>query len=181
MTLWRSLGRAAPAYSPRHPIESAIIVPEDHGRYTFRLNSRHFHFGSRRNDMASIQGLSFPPGGFPVASWTSSGSLSGSPRRNARTKSEPNRLDNRTTFENALMAIPTHGGIETQPSASRSVWCCAANSRREPAQDIPIETHANISRTQDMSRNGNNPSAACDDASPFRGDSHLRKRSPSLP
>ena len=32
---------------------------------------------------------------------------SGSPQRNAQTQSEPTMLDNRTPFENALMAIPT--------------------------------------------------------------------------
>ncbi len=42
-----------------------------------------------------------------------------SPARNAQSQSEPTKLDNRTTFENALMAIPTHAGIETQHSASR--------------------------------------------------------------
>ena len=41
--------------------------------------------------------------------------------------------------ENALMAIPTHGGIGTEHSASRSVWRCASNSRREQTQDISIE------------------------------------------
>ena len=44
---------------------------------------------------------------------------SGSPQRNAQARSEPNKSDNRTALENALTAIPTHGGIETQDAASR--------------------------------------------------------------
>ena len=45
-----------------------------------------------------------------------------SPQRNAQVQSELTKPDNRTTSENALMAIPTHGGIETQHPASRPVW-----------------------------------------------------------
>ena len=33
--------------------------------------------------------------------------------RNAQDQSELTKSDNRTTFENVLLAIPTHGGIET--------------------------------------------------------------------
>ena len=40
--------------------------------------------------------------------------------------------DNRPTLRECTKAIPTHGGIETQPPASRPVWRSAANSRREP-------------------------------------------------
>ena len=65
---------------------------------------------------------------------------SGSPHENAQARSELIKPDNRTTLENALMAITTHGGIGTEHNASRSVWRYAANSRRDRAQSIPTGT-----------------------------------------
>ena len=56
-----------------------------------------------------------PPTPFSASPRTPSGST----QRNAQSRSELNKSDNRTTFENVLMAIPTHGGIETQDTASR--------------------------------------------------------------
>ena len=61
-----------------------------------------------------------------------------SPARNVQSQSEPTKLDNRTTFENALMAIPTHAGMETQDTASRSVWRYASNSRCDLTQNTAI-------------------------------------------
>ena len=75
---------------------------------------------------------------------------SGSPHENAQARSELIKPDNRTTLENALMAITTHGGIGTEHNASRSVWRYAANSRRERTQDIPIEPYDRRERTQDI-------------------------------
>ena len=72
-----------------------------------------------------------------------------SPAKNAQAQSEPNTPDNRTTFENALKAISTHAGIGTQHIASRSVWRCAANSRRDRAQNAATGTHGQGDRTQD--------------------------------
>ena len=48
-----------------------------------------------------------PPGGFPVASWTSSGAPSRSPQETHKPKVTPTKSDNRRTSENALMAIST--------------------------------------------------------------------------
>ena len=62
--------------------------------------------------------------------------------KNAQTRSEPAKSDNRTTSENARMAITTHGGTGTKHPASRPVWRYAANSRRDRTQDIPRGTHA---------------------------------------
>ena len=76
---------------------------------------------------------------------------SGSPQRNAQSRSEPTKCDNRMAFENALLAIPTHGGIGTKLSASRSVWRCASNSRREQTQDISTEANDRREQTQDIS------------------------------
>ena len=47
---------------------------------------------------------------------------SGSPPENTQSRSKPTKPDNHTTSENALLAIPTHGGIGTQHIASRPVW-----------------------------------------------------------
>ena len=66
---------------------------------------------------------------------------SGSPPENAQSRSKPTKPDNHTTSENALLAIPTHGGIGTQHFASRPVWRYSANSRRDRTQDIPIEPY----------------------------------------
>ena len=66
---------------------------------------------------------------------------SGSPPENTQSRSKPTKPDNHTTSENALLAIPTHGGIGTQHFASRPVWRYSANSRRDRTQDIPRETH----------------------------------------
>ena len=49
-------------------------------------------------------------------------SPSGSPPENAQSRSEPTKPDNRTTLENARMAITTHGGTGTEHNASRPVW-----------------------------------------------------------
>ena len=75
---------------------------------------------------------------------------SGSPHENAQARSELIKPDNRTTLENALMAITTHGGIGTQHPASRSVWRHAANSRRDRTQDIPRGTHDGREQTHDI-------------------------------
>ena len=77
-------------------------------------------------------------------------SPSGSPPENVQSRSEPTECDNRMAFENALLAIPTHGGIGTKHSASRSVWRCASNSRREQTQDISTETYDRREQTQDI-------------------------------
>ena len=66
---------------------------------------------------------------------------SGSPPENTQSRSKPTKPDNHTTSENALLAIPTHGGIGTQHFASRPVWRYSANSRRDRTQDIPIEPY----------------------------------------
>ena len=47
---------------------------------------------------------------------------SGSPPENTQSRSKPTKPDNHTTSENALLAIPAHGGIGTQHFASRPVW-----------------------------------------------------------
>ena len=116
-------------------------MPEEHDRLATRL---------RRTALAlrvTAQGYSFcsrfvlPPGGFPVASWTSSGSPSETCRGNLRRDrpketynpevNQPSPITARR-LENALRAISTHGGLGTQHPASRPVWRYAANSRREP-------------------------------------------------
>ena len=66
-------------------------------------------------------------------------SPSGSPPESTQTRSEPTNPDNRMTSENALTAIPIHGGIGTEHIASCPVWRYAANSRRDRTQDIPRE------------------------------------------
>ena len=43
--------------------------------------------------------------------------------------------------ENALPAISTHGGTETEHPASRPVWRYASNSRRDRTQDISTGTY----------------------------------------
>ena len=127
MALWRSLGRAAPAYSPRKTLHSQCAYAQMHS--------------------------ATPPTPFSASPSTSLGS----PQINAQAQSELTRPDNRTSSENMLKAIPTHGGIEMQHTASRPVWRYAANSRRElnarhpnrnaergvnQTPDIPIETHS---------------------------------------
>ena len=61
-----------------------------------------------------------------------------SPQRNALCQNEPSKSDNRTAYENALMAISTHGRTETHPSASRPVWRYATNRRRNQTQNAAI-------------------------------------------
>ena len=126
-------------------------MPEEHDRLATRL---------RRTALAlrvTAQGYSFcsrfvlPPGGFPVASWTSSGSPSETCRGNLRRDrpketynpevNQPSLITARR-LENARMAISTHGGIGTQHPASRPVWRYAANSRRDRAQNTPTGTYA---------------------------------------
>ena len=114
MALWRRFGGAQP--------------PTD---------SRGKHY--KANMFTQKRAHAAPPTPFPVAS--SLRLPSGSPQRNAQARSEPTKSDNRTAIENALPAISTHGGIETQPPASRPVWRHAANSRRDRTQDIPREPH----------------------------------------
>ena len=114
-TLWRSLGRAAPAYSPRKTRQSQYACAKTHSASPPTPFS-----------VPAFPRLLRPP--------------SGSPHENAQARSELIKPDNRTTLENALMAITTHGGIGTEHNASRSVWRYAANSRRERTQDIPIGT-----------------------------------------
>ena len=83
-----------------------------------------------------------------------------SPAKNAQAQSEPNTPDNRTTFENALKAISTHAGIGTQHIASRSVWRCAANSRRDLTQNATKELQTfrrSICTRPRLCRNYNRP------------------------
>ena len=134
-------------------------MPEEHDRLATRL---------RRTALAlrvTAQGYSFcsrfvlPPGGFPVASWTSSGSPSETCRGNLRRDrpketynpevNQPSLITVRR-LENARMAISTHGGIGTQHPASRPVWRYAANSRRDRTQDIPRGTHDGREQTHDI-------------------------------
>ena len=88
MTPWRSLGRVAPADSPRKTRQGQY----DHAKRAHAA----------------------PP--FPFSA--SLRTPSGSPQRNAQARSELTKPDNCTAFENVLTAIPTYGGIETQHSAS---------------------------------------------------------------
>ena len=126
---WRSLGRVAPAYSPRKTRQSQYDHAKAYLRPTADSVPRLFRF-------PAFPRLLRPP--------------SGSPHENAQARSELIKPDNRTTLENALMAITTHGGIGTEHNASRSVWRYAANSRRERTQDIPIEPYDRRERTQDI-------------------------------
>ena len=75
---------------------------------------------------------------------------SGSPQRNAQARSEPTKFDNRTTSENVLMAIPTHGGIETQHIASRLSF---PDEGKETGvverKTLQQERTAGVNRTQD--------------------------------
>ena len=110
--------------------------------YALRVTANGYCFCSR---------LVLPPGGFPVASWTSSGSPSETCRGNLRRDrpketynpevNQPSLITARR-LENARMAISTHGGIGTQHPASRPVWRYAANSRRDRAQNTPTGTYA---------------------------------------
>ena len=124
---WRSLGRVAPAYSPRKTRQSQYDHAKAHLRPTADSVPRLFRF-------PAFPRLLRPP--------------SGSPHENAQSRSEPTKPDNHATSENARMAISTHGGIGTQHIASRSVWRYAANSRRDRTQDIPRGTHDRRDRTQ---------------------------------
>ena len=65
MALWRRFGGAQPpTYSPRYHIEYAITAPEEHDWLATRLRRSHMLYESRRMDIASVQGLSFPQEAF---------------------------------------------------------------------------------------------------------------------
>ena len=133
LTPWRRFGGAAavrlphfaPAYSPRKTRQSQYACAKTHSASPPTPFS-----------VPAFPRLLRPP--------------SGAPHENAQARSELIKPDNRTTLENALMAITTHGGIGTEHNASRSVWRYAANSRRERTQDIPIEPYDRRERTQDI-------------------------------
>ena len=62
--------------------------------------------------------------------------------KNAQTRSEPAKSDNRTTSENARMAITTHGGTGTKHIASRlSFPDKGKETGVSRTQDLPIETY----------------------------------------
>ena len=110
------------------------------------------HYGLRRRDIASVQGLSSPQEAFR----SPPGLLRGL-RRNRHKETDKSEVNPQSpitaqSHENALKAIPTPGGIETQDTASRPVWRSASNSRRDRAQNTATEPHGGRDRTQDIPR-----------------------------
>ena len=108
------------------------------------------HYGLRRRDIASVQGLSSPQEAFR----SPPGLLRGF-RRNRHKETDKPEVNRRSpitaqSHENALKAIPTHGGIGTERRASRPVWRYAANSRRDRTQDISREPLNRRNRTRDI-------------------------------
>ena len=108
------------------------------------------HYGLRRRDIASVQGLSSPQEAFR----SPPGLLRGL-RRNRHKETDKSEVNRRSpitaqSHENALKAIPTHGGIGTERRASRPVWRYAANSRRDRTQDISRESLNRRNRTRDI-------------------------------
>ena len=83
---------------------------------------------------------------------------SGSPQINAQTRSEPAKADNRTNAARTHEWRSRPGGIETQATASRSVWRKAANSRREPRakrRDRNAPPNANQGKAPRQNRKAN--------------------------
>ena len=78
-----------------------------------------------------------------------SGTPSRSPQRNAQTRSEPTKADNRTDRSRTHKWRSRPGGTGTEHIASRPVCRHAANSRCEPRQSPATETHR---RTRAMAK-----------------------------
>ena len=100
------------------------------------------HYGLRRRDIASVQGLSSPQEAFR----SPPGLLRGL-RRNRHKETDKPEVNRRSpitaqSHENALKAIPTHGGIGTQHPASRlSFPDKGKETGVNRTQDIPTEPH----------------------------------------
>ena len=109
LTLWRSLGRAAPAYSPQKALQGQCGCAKAHKSHA----------------------VSPVP---PVP-----GNPSRSPAKNGQTQSEPTKADNRTNTARTREWRSRPGGTGTQAIASRPVCRNAANSRREPRQSAAAE------------------------------------------
>ena len=120
MTPWRRFGARSPnglpAVSPRMRSHCARGT-----RWACNSIAAHGirHYGLRRRDIASVQGLSSPQEAFR----SPPGLLRGL-RRNRHKETDKPEVNRRSpitaqSHENALKAIPTHGGIGTQHPASR--------------------------------------------------------------
>ena len=114
LTLWRSLGRAAPAYSPRKAFQSQYDRAKEYN-------------GRAASPVPRVPASPVTP--------------SRSPQINAQTRSEPTKAYNRTGTTRTHEQRSRPGGIGTQAIASRPVCRHAANSRREPRQSAATERH----------------------------------------
>ena len=141
LALWRGLGRAAPAYSPRYRRECAVTVLEEYDRLATRLRHSHRLYRSRRKDMASVQGSSFPQEAF-----RSPPGLLREPRRDRRKETHNPEVN--------LQSLITERSLRTyyrrsRPTAEQKCNIPQAalfDAGRQTAgviqaQNIPIETH----------------------------------------
>ncbi len=137
MALWRSLGRAAPAYSQRYHTQKQSIskgTPPNHG-VPFRIAD---------------------PAKTPLVTPSRSpAQKTHKPQVNSQSPITPKR------YENVQTGDLDPRGIETQHIASRPVWRYASNSRRDPtakrrnrsaSTGVPLPPNAAIETYQPSTR-----------------------------
>ena len=150
LALWRRFGGAQPpTYSPRYRCEYVVTAPEEHDRLATRLRRSRRHCGLRRNDMASVQGLSFPQEAFRSPPGLLRGlrrDFGGKPRRDRHKKTHKPEVN-----QTSPITAQSHENMlrRSRPARNRNAACrkpsCLARTRQTAGvnrtQDIPIETY----------------------------------------